>query len=144
MTWALACRNVVTGYGDSIVLNTVNLNVKPGEVYALIGKNGAGKSTFLKAVIGLLACHSGTIEMFGQDITGWPTHRIIAHGITYAPQENAFFQNSVWRTTLDWGAWHLAIDNICYAVTKWFRCFHSSASICGRERERSVAANRRW
>jgi branched-chain amino acid transport system ATP-binding protein len=91
VTSALTCKSVVAGYGDSIVLNNVNIEIKSGEIYALIGKNGAGKSTFLKTVIGLLRCRSGKIDLFGQEMTGWQTHQIIARGMTYAPQENAFF-----------------------------------------------------
>jgi branched-chain amino acid transport system ATP-binding protein len=93
VTLALACRNLRSGYGETIILWDVHIEIGSGEVYALMGKNGAGKSTFLKAIIGLLPLLNGNAEVFGQDVSGWPTHRIMATGITYAPQENAFFSD---------------------------------------------------
>jgi ABC-type branched-subunit amino acid transport system ATPase component len=91
MTSALNCLDVSSGYGQTEVLHEVRMAIGTGEIYALIGKNGAGKSTFLKTAIGLLALRSGKIEVFGQDVAGWPTHRIIGQRVTYAPQDNAFF-----------------------------------------------------
>jgi branched-chain amino acid transport system ATP-binding protein len=93
MTPALVCRNLRSGYGETIILRDVRVEIRAGEVYALMGKNGAGKSTFLKTVIGLLPLLDGKVELFGQDVSGWPTHRIMTTGITYAPQENAFFSD---------------------------------------------------
>jgi branched-chain amino acid transport system ATP-binding protein len=91
MTATLTCENLRGGYGDTTVLRDVGLRIESGSIYALIGKNGAGKSTFLKTIIGLLGTRHGMIELFGLNVADWPTHRIIAAGVTYAPQENAFF-----------------------------------------------------
>jgi ABC-type branched-subunit amino acid transport system ATPase component len=91
MTPALSCRDLRSGYGETMVIHDVSLRVDAGEIYALMGKNGAGKSTFLKAIIGLLRRSAGAIELFGREARAWPTHRIIASGVTYAPQENPFF-----------------------------------------------------
>ena len=91
MSAALACRELESGYGDTAVLRDVALHIPAGEIYALIGKNGAGKSTFLKTLIGLIARSRGTVALLDRDVAGWPTHKIIASGVTYAPQDNAFF-----------------------------------------------------
>ena len=91
MSAALACRGLESGYGDTAVLRDVGLDIAAGEIYALIGKNGAGKSTFLKTLIGLIARSRGTVALLDRDVAGWPTHKIIASGVTYAPQDNAFF-----------------------------------------------------
>jgi branched-chain amino acid transport system ATP-binding protein len=91
MTATLTCENLRGGYGETTILRDVRLRIESGDIYALIGKNGAGKSTLLKTIVGLLGPRRGTIELFGLDVAGWPTYRIIAAGVTYAPQENAFF-----------------------------------------------------
>jgi len=91
MSAAIACRELESGYGDTAVLREVALDIAAGEIYALIGKNGAGKSTFLKTLIGLIARSRGTVALLDRDVAGWPTHKIIASGVTYAPQDNAFF-----------------------------------------------------
>jgi urea transport system ATP-binding protein len=91
VTTALSCSDITSAYGETEVLHGVGVSIEAGEIYALVGKNGAGKSTFLKTIIGLLHPRSGTIEIFSEEVTSWATHRIIAKRIAYAPQENAFF-----------------------------------------------------
>jgi ABC-type branched-subunit amino acid transport system ATPase component len=109
MSGALACRAVSSGYGDTEILHDVTLDIGAGEVYALIGKNGAGKSTFLKTAIGLLALKAGRIAVLDQDVAGWPTHRIIGQKVTYAPQDNAFFSELSVEENLRLGS--LALDD---------------------------------
>jgi branched-chain amino acid transport system ATP-binding protein len=82
---------VRSGYGETLVLEAITLQIGSGDIYALIGKNGAGKSTFLKTIIGLIRSRSGSINLFGEEVVAWPTYRIIATGVSYAPQEKAFF-----------------------------------------------------
>ena len=91
MTAALMCEGLESGYGDTAVLRDIGIEIAAGEIYALVGKNGAGKSTFLKTLIGLITPSRGRIALFDRDVGGWPTHQIIASGVTYAPQDNAFF-----------------------------------------------------
>jgi ABC-type branched-subunit amino acid transport system ATPase component len=91
MSAAVACQGLESGYGDTAVLRDIGIEIAQGEIYALVGKNGAGKSTFLKTLIGLIAPSRGRIALLDRDVGGWPTHRIIASGVTYAPQDNAFF-----------------------------------------------------
>jgi ABC-type branched-subunit amino acid transport system ATPase component len=105
VTPLLEVRDLVAGYGDSDILRGLSLRVDPGELVAVIGPNGAGKSTLLKALAGLVRPRAGRIALHGADITGAGTHRIVASGLCYVPQEaNVFASLSVWEN-LTIGAW---------------------------------------
>ncbi len=78
-------------YGNSQVLWDVSLKVKEGEIVSIIGANGAGKSTILKTIIGLLIPRSGNIEFLGEDITKTPTHERIKKGISLIPERDKIF-----------------------------------------------------
>jgi urea transport system ATP-binding protein len=90
---ALELDGVSSGYGEVVVVRDVALDIRPGEIFALLGKNGMGKSTLLKTVMGFLPIRSGTIRMSGEDVTGQPPHRIARRAIAYTPQEQALFQD---------------------------------------------------
>src|SRR5205807_10277939 len=75
MSAALACHGLESGYGDTAVLRDVALGIAAGEIYALIGKNGAGKSTFLKTLIGPIARRRGFVALLDRDVAGWPTNQ---------------------------------------------------------------------
>jgi branched-chain amino acid transport system ATP-binding protein len=87
----LEVRDLQAYYGKSHVLHGVSLTVKPGEVVSLIGRNGAGKSTTLKSVMGVLPDRRGTITLDGQDISRLPSDRIARLGIAWVPEERAIF-----------------------------------------------------
>jgi ABC-type branched-subunit amino acid transport system ATPase component len=82
-----------SGYGEAAVVRDVSLAVRPGEIFALLGKNGMGKSTLLKSVMGFLPLHAGRVGLFGDDITGMPPHKVARRDIAYTPQEQALFQD---------------------------------------------------
>jgi branched-chain amino acid transport system ATP-binding protein len=90
---ALELQGVSSGYGEAVVVREVGLDIRPGEIFALLGKNGMGKSTLLKTVMGFLPILSGTIRVSGEDITGQAPHRIARRAIAYTPQEQALFQD---------------------------------------------------
>ncbi|NER79832.1 MAG: urea ABC transporter ATP-binding subunit UrtE [Leptolyngbya sp. SIO1D8] len=73
-------------YGESHILRNVDMTVPKGQMVCLIGRNGVGKTTLLKNVMGLLACRTGDIQYEGQSITGFPTDRRARMGIGYVPQ----------------------------------------------------------
>jgi len=79
------------GYGPAEVLFGVTLTLQRGEVAALMGRNGAGKSTTLKAIMGLLPPRGGRLRFAGQDITGMPAFRIARLGLGYVPEERRIF-----------------------------------------------------
>jgi urea transport system ATP-binding protein len=78
-------------YGGSHVLRNVSLEVPAGQVTALLGRNGVGKSTLLKCITGLLPIHSGRIMLDGQDIASLPAHRRARLGLGYVPQGREIF-----------------------------------------------------
>lgn len=88
---ALMLGGVTSGYGSSVVLRDLSLKLGKGEVVTLLGKNGMGKSTLLKAVMGFLPKTSGTVKINGADITRLQPHHIARHGVAYAAQERSLF-----------------------------------------------------
>jgi len=100
---ALNLQDVTSGYKASIVLRKLSMTVSGGEAVALLGKNGMGKSTLLKTIMGYLPKKSGTIQVNGLDITHAPSHQIARAGIAYAPQEHALFQDLSIRDNLRLG-----------------------------------------
>jgi ABC-type branched-subunit amino acid transport system ATPase component len=92
-TAALDICGLSSGYGEAIVLRNVSLTIRPGEITALLGKNGMGKSTLLKTVLGFLRAKAGSIRLFGDEITALPTYVITRRNIAYTPQEQTLFQD---------------------------------------------------
>ncbi len=78
-------------YGESHVLHNVNLTVNAGEVVTLLGRNGAGRTTTLRAIMGLTGARKGSIKVNGVEAIGLPTHRIAHLGIGYCPEERGIF-----------------------------------------------------
>jgi ABC-type branched-subunit amino acid transport system ATPase component len=89
----LSCKGVHGGYDETAVLFDVSLELASGDIYALMGKNGAGKTSFFLTVLGVLAPSAGSIRLFDHDTTGWAPHKVAVSGVGCAPQENAFFQD---------------------------------------------------
>jgi urea ABC transporter ATP-binding protein UrtE len=87
----LAIEGLTCGYGDSRVLHGVHLEVAAGEVVALMGRNGMGKTTLLRCCMGLLTARAGTIRFDGTDITHLATHRIVRAGVGYVAQGREIF-----------------------------------------------------
>ncbi len=92
----IAFDRVTAGYGLITVLNDLSLKLHPGEILAVLGANGSGKSTVLKTTAGLTRVTSGTLGFAGEDIGRWAPHRRAAAGIGYVPQtRNVFLDLSV-------------------------------------------------
>jgi branched-chain amino acid transport system ATP-binding protein len=89
----LEVKNISVSYGAIISLMDVSLEVGAGEIVSIIGANGAGKSTMLRTISGLLKPDSGKILLEGQDITGLPPHQIAAMGISHVPEGRGIFYN---------------------------------------------------
>ena len=87
----LNISKLVVAYGQATILQGVDFNVKQGEVLALLGRNGAGKSTTLKSIMGLVRPVSGTIEFSGGNIAGSEPYQIARKGIGYVPEERRIF-----------------------------------------------------
>ena len=89
----LEAEGLQTYYGKSHILHGVGLTVKEGEIVTLLGRNGAGKSTTLRSLIGLTHARQGRIAIFGQDTTSWPPNRVAALGVGFVPEGRRIFAN---------------------------------------------------
>jgi branched-chain amino acid transport system ATP-binding protein len=97
----LELRGVETYYGDSHILFDLSLEVAEGEVVCLLGRNGAGKSTTLKSITGLVPPRAGRITLRGRELTTLPPFRITRLGIGYVPEERRIFGNLTVRENLE-------------------------------------------
>ena len=93
MTSALEIRHLQAWYGESHILHDVNLTVEQGEVVTLLGRNGAGRSTTLRAMMGLTGRREGSIKINGVESINLPTYRIAHLGVGYCPEERAIFSS---------------------------------------------------
>jgi branched-chain amino acid transport system ATP-binding protein len=100
MSSLLSIENLETGYGTSQVLFGMNLEVQPGEAATLLGRNGMGKTTTLRAVFGQLPAWSGEIRFLGERIDGLPTERIAQMGLALVPEGRQIFPNLTVRENL--------------------------------------------
>ncbi len=89
----LELKNLAVSYGSINALQDVSLAVAKGDIVTLIGANGAGKSTTLRAISGLLKPKSGSIKYEGEEISGEPAHKIVARGISHVPEGRLIFAN---------------------------------------------------
>ncbi|HVR51681.1 MAG TPA: ATP-binding cassette domain-containing protein, partial [Pseudorhodoferax sp.] len=87
----LAVEGLQAFYGESHVLHGVDLQVYPGEVVAVLGRNGAGRTTTLKAVMGLMGRARGSVRLNGAELLGLAPHHIARLGIGYCPEERGIF-----------------------------------------------------
>jgi branched-chain amino acid transport system ATP-binding protein len=82
-----------TYYGESHALQEISLNIDEGEIVALLGRNGMGKSTTLKSIMGMLKPRSGKVVFDGQELTGQRPHKVARAGIGYVPEDRRIFPN---------------------------------------------------
>jgi ABC-type branched-subunit amino acid transport system ATPase component len=103
VTAALELSGLTSGYGSSTVVHGVSLQIAPGEIFALVGKNGMGKSSLLKTILAFLPAWQGAVRLDGRDVTRLAPFRKRALGLAYAPQEQALFQDLSVRDNLRLG-----------------------------------------
>ncbi len=100
----LELSDVHTYYGNIHALKGISLAVDQGEIVCLIGSNGAGKSTTLKTISGLLQPRQGEVRLEGQRISGLPAHKIVARGVSQAPEGRKIFPRMTVQENLEMGA----------------------------------------
>ncbi|HLW04411.1 MAG TPA: ABC transporter ATP-binding protein [Azoarcus sp.] len=100
----LSMQGVRGGYGETDILDGINLHVNAGEIVVIVGPNGAGKSSAMKAVFGLLNVRAGRIVFEGDDITDWTPDRIVRRGICFVPQVDNVFRDMSVHENLEMGA----------------------------------------
>jgi branched-chain amino acid transport system ATP-binding protein len=114
----LAVDNIETCYGLSQVLFGVSLAIAPGEMVTLMGRNGMGKTTTVRSIMGLTPARAGTIRFDGGEIRGWPAYKVAQRGIGLVPEGRQIFPNLTVRENLlatavarDGAQWTL--DTVC-------------------------------
>lgn len=104
MTAMLEVRDLSVAYGNIVAVKNLSIDVHQGEIVTLIGSNGAGKSTTLRTISGLLTPKSGSVSFNGEDITGVEGHEIVAKGICQSPEGRRIFQGMTVAENLELGA----------------------------------------
>lgn len=87
----LSIQNLQSGYGESIILRSIDMTVKPGQIVCLMGRNGVGKTTLMKSIMGLLKAKGGKVTLADTDITAWAPEKRARGGIGYVPQGREIF-----------------------------------------------------
>ena len=87
----LQIKNLSAAYGQSEVLHGIDFEVQPGEIVVLVGRNGMGKSTLMKSLIGVMPARSGQIVVDGTDVVSLPSHQRVKRGLAYVPQGRQIF-----------------------------------------------------
>jgi branched-chain amino acid transport system ATP-binding protein len=104
MSALLEVKDLKVAYGSILAVKGISLTVNEGEIVTLIGSNGAGKSTTLRTISGLLKPKEGTISFMGEHIEGRPGHEIVAKGLCQSPEGRRIFPRMSVRENLDLGA----------------------------------------
>lgn len=123
----LELRNVIVSYGRIDALKGISLLVKKGEIVALIGANGAGKSTTLMTVSGVAALRGGTIFYGGTQISGRPSHEVVRLGISQVPEGRRIFPRMTVRENLEMGAFSRSKHELASDLGRIFEMFPTLA-----------------
>ncbi len=134
MSTFLNVENIQVYYGAIHAIRGVSFHVNEGEVVTLIGANGAGKSTILKTVSGLLRPKSGSITFDGTDITQIPPHKLIPMGLAHVPEGRRIFQQMTVEENLEMGAFTQPKAGVAEDLEKVFELFPRL-----QERRRQIA-----
>ncbi len=97
----LALSDVHTYYGESHVLQGITLSVSPGEIVTILGRNGMGKTTLMRSIIGFTPPRRGRVRFKGDDITRWPPYRMVERGMALVPQGRRVFASLTVRENLE-------------------------------------------
>jgi urea transport system ATP-binding protein len=146
MTSALEVDGLASGYGTSEVISDVSFNLAKSEVLAIVGKNGMGKTSLLKTLLGFLPAWRGAITLAGKDVTRMPPHLKRRLGLVYVPQDHALFQDLTIRDNLRLGLlsdrdFDAALDH----VGQWFpvltqRLQQRAGTLSGGEQKMLIVA----
>ena len=104
MTSALDIRGLSAGYGPMRILHDIELSIEPGERVGVVGLNGHGKTTLMRAIMGLVDWRRGEIDVFGRSIVSTPTYRLVRDSVVLMPQGDTLFPGLTVQDNLDSGA----------------------------------------
>ena len=146
-TPALEISHLEAWYGESHVLHGVDIMVRPGEVVTLLGRNGAGRTTTMRAVMGLTGARKGSVKINGVETIHMPTHRIAHLGVGYCPEERGIFsslsceENLLLPPVLKTGTQGMSIDEIYAMFPNLAERRHSQGTrLSGGEQQRLAVA----
>jgi len=128
----LSVRDLHAYYGRAHILQGVSLEADTGEVVALLGRNGAGKSTTLKAIMGLLPPAAGEIVYGGRHIERLPTHRIARLGVGFVPEDRRIFSDLTVQENLEVGRRPARADAPAWSEDRLFALFPNLAALRDR------------
>jgi ABC-type branched-subunit amino acid transport system ATPase component len=146
MTNALEVTGLTSGYGTSEVISDISFSLAKSEVLAVVGKNGMGKTSLLKAVLGFLPAWRGRVSFAGCDVTRTPPHLKRRMGLVYVPQEQALFQDLTIRDNLRLGLLSdRELDAALEQVAGWFpvltrRLRQRAGTLSGGEQKMLIVA----
>jgi branched-chain amino acid transport system ATP-binding protein len=146
MTDALQVEGLASGYGTSLVVSDVSFTLAKSEVLAIVGRNGMGKTSLLKTVLGFLPAWRGNIRLAGNDVTRMPPHLKRRLGLVYVPQEQALFQDLTIRDNLRLGVFSdREFDAALDQVGRWFpvltqRLQQRAGTLSGGEQKMLIVA----
>ena len=124
MSARLDIEGVTTAYDKADVLEGVTLAIEPGRITCLLGSNGSGKSTLIRSILGLTPPRAGRITFDGADITGLPTHKVIAAGMACIPEGSKVFAKLTVEENLRLGAYQETSDAVTQErMTEIYRLF---------------------
>ena len=127
----LDASGVVAGYGETEILHGVSITVGMGEVVTIIGPNGCGKSTLMKAIVGLIRMRTGSVMFRGEDISGIQPDQVVRTGLSYVPQTGNVFPSLSIRENLEMGAF-IRRDDYRGRIDEMFEIFPDLAVRPGR------------
>ena len=128
----LSVQDLNSHYGPAHILFDIALEVGDGEVVALLGRNGAGKSTTFRLIVGLVGQRSGRIMFEGKDVSGEPTHAIVSRGLGYVPEERRIFTDLTVDETLEVGRQPARANAPHWTREKLFMLFPNLAEMRNR------------
>lgn len=119
----LSVYNINVWYGAIHAIKNISFEVADGEIVALIGANGAGKSTTLKTLSGLLRSRTGSIEFMGEDLMHMPAERIVEHGLVHVPEGRRIFLEMTVEENLEMGAYTQPKETIAANLERVYEQF---------------------
>ncbi|MBM3538119.1 MAG: ABC transporter ATP-binding protein [Alphaproteobacteria bacterium] len=128
----LTVQGLNTYYGRAHILADVALNVAKGEVVVLLGRNGAGKSTTMKSIMGLVSPASGAVTFLDREITGWQPHAIAQIGLGYVPEDRRIFAELSVMENLEVGRQKPRADAPAWTPERLFQIFPNLAEMRSR------------
>ena len=144
----LEVHNLSAAYGQSEVLHAIDLSARAGEIVALVGLNGMGKSTLMKSLIGVMPARSGQIMVDGVDVAGLPSYQRVARGLAYVPQGRQIFGTMTVKENIETG---LVVTGKSKIPAEIFNCFRywpispvGAAAICPAVSSSNWPSRGRW